>query len=106
MNAWEKRVAFVLCHHDNGAIFEALGECLMSNSLEMAKKCLVIATWLTYMLSYLPDTGIRTIAAHCFLHQFVNVLHSSRNLEEKVLATLALKSFIIDSGENFILIVS
>nr|XP_029120075.1 putative E3 ubiquitin-protein ligase LIN-1 isoform X2 [Elaeis guineensis] len=97
MNAWEKRVAFVLCHHDNGAIFEALGECLTSNSLEMTKKCLIIATWLAYMLSCLPDTGIRTIAANCFLDQFVNVLHSSRNLEEKVLATLALKSFIIDS---------
>ncbi|XP_038973559.1 putative E3 ubiquitin-protein ligase LIN isoform X2 [Phoenix dactylifera] len=97
MNAWEKRVAFVLCNHDDGAIFEALGQCLTTNSLEMAKKCLVIATWLAYMLSCLPDTGIRTIAANCFLDQFINVLHSSRNLEEKVLATLALKSFIIDS---------
>lgn len=100
LNAWEKRVAFVLSNHDNGSIFKALGECLMSNSLEMAKKCLIIATWLAHMLSSLPDTGIRTIVSNCFLNPFVNVVQTSSNLEEKVLAALALKSFIIDPGDS------
>ncbi|OVA06309.1 WD40 repeat [Macleaya cordata] len=95
-SSWEKRVAFVLCNHEKGSIFKALEECLNSNSLEMAKSCLVIATWLTYMLTSLPDTGVRDTARQCLLHQFINVLQSSRNLEEKVLAALALRSFIND----------
>ncbi|KAF9589316.1 hypothetical protein IFM89_022643, partial [Coptis chinensis] len=94
--SWEKRAAFVLCNHENGSIFKALEECLKSNSLEMAKSCLVIATWLTHMLTNLPDTGVRDTARNCLLDQFRNVLQSSRNLEEKALATVALRSFIDD----------
>ncbi|KAF8410441.1 hypothetical protein HHK36_002970 [Tetracentron sinense] len=97
-SSWEKRVAFVLCNHENGSIFKALEECLKSNSLEMTKSCLVIATWLTHMLNSLPDTGVRYTARKSLLDQFINVLLSSKNLEEKVLATLALKSFVNDSG--------
>ncbi|XP_077246554.1 putative E3 ubiquitin-protein ligase LIN-1 isoform X2 [Tasmannia lanceolata] len=93
---WEKRVAFVICSHENGSIFKALEECLKSNSLELAKSCLVIATWLMHMLSDLPDTGGRDVARQCLLDQFINVLQSSKNLEEKVLASIALKSFIDD----------
>ncbi|KAM0950073.1 putative transcription factor WD40-like family [Dioscorea sansibarensis] len=96
MTAWEKRLAFVLCNHDNGAIFKALEECFSSNSVGMAKSCLIIATWLTFMLTKIPDTGMRTIASQCLLDQFINVLQSSRNLEEKILATLALNSFFYD----------
>ncbi|XP_058078129.1 putative E3 ubiquitin-protein ligase LIN-1 [Magnolia sinica] len=95
-SAWEKRVAFVLCNHENGSIFKALEECFKSNSLEMAKQCLVVATWLTHMLNDLPNTGVRDIARQCLLDQFINILQSSKNLEEKVLATLALRSFIHD----------
>ncbi|PIA57254.1 hypothetical protein AQUCO_00600175v1 [Aquilegia coerulea] len=95
---WENRVAFVLCNHENGSIFKALEECLKSNSLKMAKSCLVIATWLTHMLSSLPDTGVRDMARHCLLEQFINVLQSSRNLEEKALASVALRSFIGDKA--------
>ncbi|KAK9164469.1 hypothetical protein Syun_005371 [Stephania yunnanensis] len=95
-NAWEKRMAFVICNHENGSVFKALEECLTSNSLEMAKSCLVIATWLTHMLTHLPNTGVRDTARNCLLSQFINVLQSSRNLEERVLATLSLKSFIKD----------
>ncbi|KAH7653300.1 Zinc finger RING/FYVE/PHD-type protein [Dioscorea alata] len=98
MTAWEKRLAFVLCNHDNGAIFKALEECLRSNSVEMAKSCLIIATWLTFMLTKIPDTGMGTIASQCLLDQFINVLQSSKNLEEKILAALALNSFIHDPG--------
>ncbi|KAJ7966871.1 RING-type E3 ubiquitin transferase [Quillaja saponaria] len=97
VSSWEKRIAFVLCNHENGSIFKALEECLRSNSLELAKSCLVISTWLTYMLSILPDTGVRDVACRSLLDQFINVLQSSKNLEEKILATLALKAFISDS---------
>nr|AZL93829.1 U-box/WD40 protein [Ceanothus thyrsiflorus] len=96
VTSWEKKVAFVLCNHEKGSIFKALEECLKSNSLEMAKSCLVIATWLTYMLSILPDTGVKVAARKSLLEEFVNVLQSSKNLEEKILATLALKSFMSD----------
>ncbi|KAF6154834.1 hypothetical protein GIB67_033863 [Kingdonia uniflora] len=95
-SSWEKRIAFVLCNHENGSIFTTLEECFKSNSLEIAKSCLVIATWLIQMLTNLPETGVRDIARQRLLDQFINVLLSSKNLEEKVLATLALKSFIKD----------
>ncbi|KAF3446786.1 hypothetical protein FNV43_RR11966 [Rhamnella rubrinervis] len=96
LSLWEKRVAFVLCNHEKGSIFKALEECLKSNCLEMAKSCLVFATWLTYMLSILPDTGVKVAARKSLLEEFVNVLQSSKNLEEKILASLALKAFISD----------
>ncbi|KAM7518165.1 hypothetical protein LguiB_017127 [Lonicera macranthoides] len=96
---WEKRVAFVLCNHEKGSIFKALEECLKSNSIEMAKSCLIVATWLVHMLFYnLPDTGIRDAARKSLLDQFIYVLQSSKNLEEKILATLAIRGFITDPG--------
>lgn len=97
--SWEKRVAFVLCNHEKGSIFKALEECFKSQSLKMAKSCLVIAAWLTYMLSTLPDTGVREVARESLLDEFINVLQSSKNLEEKMLATLSLKTFINDPGK-------
>ncbi|KAG0477879.1 hypothetical protein HPP92_012598 [Vanilla planifolia] len=96
MSIWEKRVAFVLCNHENGAIFKALEECLLSNSMEMTKSCLVVATWLIHMLNNLPDTGMRVIASQCLLDHFVDILQLSRNMEEKVLVTIALKSLFCD----------
>lgn len=103
MKSWQKRVASVLCNHENGSIFQALEECLKSNSLKMAKSCLVLATWLTHMLFTLPDTGVRDIARKSLLEALINVIQSSKNLEEKILATLALKSFISDPSRFFIL---
>jgi len=96
MNSWQKRVAFVLCNHENGSIFQALEECLRSNSLKMAKSCLVLVAWLTHMLSTLPDTGIKNVARKSLLDELINVLLSSKNLEEMILASLALKTFIGD----------
>ncbi|MED6205903.1 hypothetical protein PIB30_022033 [Stylosanthes scabra] len=96
LSSWQQRVAFVLCNHENGSIFKTLEECLRSTSLEMAKSCLVLATWLTHMLSTLPDTGIRDVARKSLLAEFINVLLSSKNMEEKILATLALNTFIGD----------
>ncbi|XP_031407386.1 putative E3 ubiquitin-protein ligase LIN-1 isoform X2 [Punica granatum] len=93
---WERRVAFVLCNHEKGSIFKALEECLKSNSIEIAKSCLVVGTWLIYMLSLLPDTGVRDVARKSLLDEFINILQSSKNLEEKILASLALKTFISD----------
>lgn len=101
LSSWQKRVAFVLCNHEKGSIFKALEECLKSNSIEMAKSCLVIATWLIHMLSVLPDTGVKISARKALLEELVNVLQSSNNLEEKILATLALKSFVSEPG-NFV----
>lgn len=99
ISSWEKRVAFVLSNHDKGSIFKALVECLRSNSLEIAKSCLVTSTWLINMLSVLPDTGAKIVARKCLLDEFINVLQSSNNLEEKILATLALKTFVHDPGK-------
>ena len=89
---------FVLCNHEKGYIFKALEECLGSVSLEIAKSCLLVATWLTYMLYHLPDMGVRDVALKSFLEPFINVLQSSNNLEEKILATLALNCFLNDPG--------
>lgn len=69
----------------------------------MAKACLVIATWLTHMLSAIPDTGVKIAARKSLLDEFINVLQSSKNLEEKILATLALKTFISDPGKLIII---
>ncbi|XP_021997634.1 putative E3 ubiquitin-protein ligase LIN-1 isoform X1 [Helianthus annuus] len=96
--SWEKRVAFVLCNHEKGVIFEALEQCLKSKSINIAKKCLVIATWLVYMLYNLPDTGVRDTARRSLLNQYIHILQSSKNLEDKILATVALRSFISDPG--------
>ncbi|RZB76341.1 putative E3 ubiquitin-protein ligase LIN-1 [Glycine soja] len=96
MNTWQKRVAFVLCHHENGSIFQALEECLRINSLKMEKSCLVLVIWLTHMLSTFPDTDIKDVACKSLLHELINVLQSSNNLEEKIRVSLALKNFIND----------
>lgn len=101
MSSWQKKVAFVLCNHEKGSIFKALEECLKSTSLETAKSCLVVATWLTHMLSTIPDTDIREVARISLLEELINVLQSSKNLEEMILATLALKNFISDTSKSF-----
>eukprot|EP01018_Ginkgo_biloba_P001817 Gb_38779 [translate_table: standard] len=94
---WERRVAFVLVSYEFGLVFEALGEGLKSNSVQLSRLCLISATWLTHMLTVLPDTGLRGAARQCLLEQFVRVLQSSKNFEERALAMLALSSFINDS---------
>ena len=97
-SSWEKRVAFVLSDHENGSIFKALEECFKSNSLEVAKSCLVISKWLIYMLPVLPDTGVKSAARKSLLDELINVLQSSRNMEDKILSALALTTFVIDPG--------
>ncbi|KAG5611922.1 hypothetical protein H5410_023203 [Solanum commersonii] len=98
LSSWENRMAFVLCNHEKGLIFKALEECLTSTSMEIAKYSFIVATWLIHMLYSFPDTGIRDIARKSLLEQFIQMLQSTKNLEEKILAALALRGFISDLG--------
>lgn len=97
-------MAFVLSNHEKGIIFKALEECFKSNSLEIAKSCLIVSTWLVHMLYSFPDCGIREIARKLLLDKFINVLQSSKNLEEKILAAIALRGFVSESGSFNLLI--
>ncbi|XP_076885682.1 putative E3 ubiquitin-protein ligase LIN-1 isoform X1 [Bidens hawaiensis] len=96
--SWEKRVAFVLCNHEKGVIFNALEQCLKIKSINIYKKCLITSTWLVYMLYNLPNTGVRDNVRKSLLSQYIHILQSSKNLEDKILATVALRSFISDPG--------
>lgn len=48
------------------------------------------------MLSTLPHTGLKDAARKSLLDEFIDVLQSSKNLEEKILVTLAMKTFVSD----------
>ncbi|KAG0499238.1 hypothetical protein HPP92_003929 [Vanilla planifolia] len=89
-------MAFVLVSHEFGLMFETLAECLKSEQREFFSACLVSASWLTYMLSILPDTGLRGAARGCLLKHFISILKSAKHADDKALAMLALKSFIQD----------
>ncbi|KAG0503471.1 hypothetical protein HPP92_003543 [Vanilla planifolia] len=93
---WERKMAFVLVSHEFGLMFETLAECLKSEQREFFSACLVSASWLTYMLSILPDTGLRGAARGCLLKHFISILKSAKHADDKALAMLALKSFIQD----------
>ncbi|OVA08576.1 WD40 repeat [Macleaya cordata] len=93
---WERKMSFVLASHEFGLLFEALAEGLKSRYAEVSSACFVSATWLTYMLTILPDTGIRGAARSCLLKQFVTIFKSARDTEDRALAMLALRSFIQD----------
>ncbi|KAI3908231.1 hypothetical protein MKW92_027472 [Papaver armeniacum] len=93
---WERKMAFVLVSHEFGLLFEALAEGLESKYAEVASACFVSATWLTYMLAILPNTGIRGAARSCLLKHFVSIFKSTRDTEDKALALLSLRSFSHD----------
>lgn len=93
---WEKKIAFALVSHEFGLVFEALAEGLRSRNAELSSACFVSATWLVHMLTVLPDTGVRGAARTCLLKRFVSIFKSSKDNEDKVLAMLALSSFISD----------
>lgn len=94
---WERRVASVLVSYEFGLMFEALGDCLESKSVQLARSSLVAATWLTHMLTIVPDTGVKGAARQCLLEKFVRVLKSHKRLEDRALAALGLHTFIYDS---------
>ncbi|XP_048228410.1 putative E3 ubiquitin-protein ligase LIN-1 [Ricinus communis] len=93
---WERKMAFALISHEFGLIFEALAEGLKSRNADLRSACFVSATWLVHMLGVLPDTGIRGAARVCLLKCFITIFKSAKDTEDKVLALLALKSFIND----------
>lgn len=95
---WERKVAFVLVSHEFGLVFEALAEGLKSNFKDLQSVCFMTAAWLVYMLSILPDTGIRGAARVCLLHPFVSVFKSEENTEERALSMIGLNTFIRDPG--------
>lgn len=67
--------------------------------MEIAKSSFIVATWLIHMLYNFPDTGIRDVARKSLLEQFIQMLQSTKNIEEKILAALALRGFITDLGK-------
>ncbi|CAM6085489.1 unnamed protein product [Calypogeia fissa] len=93
---WEKKVAGALVGHDLGTLIESLGQGIQSKHPDVSKPCMIAATWLTYMLPKLPNTGIRQTARNCLLDHFVGVLQTSKDLQQRVLAALAIHSFISD----------
>jgi hypothetical protein len=95
---WERKTAYAVVSHEFGLVFEALSECLRSKNAELFTTSLVCATWLVYMLSLLPDTGVLGAARVCMLRQFVVVLRSAKHGSDRVLAMVALRSFMNDRG--------
>ncbi|PKA59058.1 Putative E3 ubiquitin-protein ligase LIN-1 [Apostasia shenzhenica] len=93
---WERKMAFSLVNHEFGLLFEVLAEGLKSEQREFFSACLVSASWLTYMLSTLPDTGLRGASRVCLLKHFVSILTSAKDSGDKALAMLAIKSFMQD----------
>ncbi|KAK4433021.1 putative E3 ubiquitin-protein ligase LIN [Sesamum alatum] len=91
---WERRVAFALVSHEFGLLFEGLAEGLKSRYEELKSICFMAATWLTYMLSVLPDTGVRGAARVCLLDHFVSLFKSQKNTEDRALSMLAFNTFV------------
>ncbi|KAG0535792.1 hypothetical protein BDA96_03G008700 [Sorghum bicolor] len=93
---WERKAAYAVVSHEFGLVFEALSECLRTKNVELFTTSLVCATWLVYMLSLLPETGVLGAARVCLLRQFVVVLRSAKHGSDRVLAMVALRSFMND----------
>jgi hypothetical protein len=96
---WERKAAYAVVSHEFGLVFEALSECLRTKNAELFTTSLVCATWLVYMLSLLPDTGVLGAARVCLLRHFVVVLRSAKHGSDRVLAMVALRSFMNDRGQ-------
>ncbi|XP_024627707.1 putative E3 ubiquitin-protein ligase LIN-1 isoform X2 [Medicago truncatula] len=91
---WERKIASVLVSHEFGILFEALADGMKSRIPELRSACFISATWLIYMLTTLPDTGIQGAARVCLLKPFVNKLNSAKDIEHRILSMLALNSFL------------
>ncbi|KAL2342538.1 hypothetical protein Fmac_003823 [Flemingia macrophylla] len=91
---WERRIASVLVSHEFGSLFEALADGMKSRNTELRSACFISATWLIYMLTMLPDTGIQVAARACLLKQFIAKLNSAKNVEDRILSMLAVNSFL------------
>ncbi|KAH1049487.1 hypothetical protein GLYMA_08G037000v4 [Glycine max] len=91
---WERRIASVLVSHEFGTLFEALADGMKSRNPELRSACFILATWLIYMLTILPDTGIHVAARACLLKQFIAKLNCAKDVEDRILSMLALNSFL------------
>lgn len=96
---WERKIASVLVSQEFGILFEALADGMKSRIPELRSTCFISATWLVYMLTILPDTGIQGAARVCLLKQFVTKLNSAKDVDDRILSMLALKSFLHFSGK-------
>ncbi|KAH9762404.1 RING-type E3 ubiquitin transferase [Citrus sinensis] len=93
---WERKMALVLVSHDFGLLFEALEEGLNSRFAELYSACFESATWLIYMLNFLPDTGILGAARVSLLKRFISAFKSANDIDDRALSLLALNSFAQD----------
>lgn len=93
---WERKMSFALVSHEFGLVFEALEEGLKSRNAELYSACFESATWLIYMLKFLPDTGILGAARVCLLKRIISVFKSAKDTDDRALSLLALNSFVQD----------
>ncbi|KAJ4708471.1 RING-type E3 ubiquitin transferase [Melia azedarach] len=93
---WERKMAFVLVSHEFGLLFEALAEGLKSKNAQLYSACFGSATWLIYMLKFIPDTGILGAARVCLLKRFISIFKSVKDTDDRALSLLALNSFLQD----------
>lgn len=96
---WERKIASVLVSHEFGILFEALADGTKSQNPELRSACFVSATWLIYMLTILPDTGVQGAARVCLLKQFITKLNSAKDIDDRILSMLALNSFLHFPGK-------
>lgn len=79
-------------------VLEVLGVALRSREPQVARLCLVATAWFVTLLAVLPDTGLQAVARNCCLPGMVNLIRNAKEVEEKVLASLSLNSFLSDPG--------
>ncbi|CAK9276088.1 unnamed protein product [Sphagnum jensenii] len=95
---WDLRVSHAILGSNGRQVLEAIGLALHSQDAQVAKFSLVAATWFATQLAELPDTGLQAVARNCFLQPMVLLVQQNgKEMEEKVLASLALNSFLSDA---------
>ncbi|CAM6032894.1 unnamed protein product [Sphagnum compactum] len=95
---WDLRVSHAILGSNGRRVLEAIGLALRSQDAQVAKFSLVAATWFATQLAELPDTGLQAVARNCFLQPMVLLVQQNgKEMEEKVLASLALNSFLSDA---------
>ncbi|KAM3301248.1 putative E3 ubiquitin-protein ligase LIN [Capsicum chacoense] len=107
---WERKMSFSLVSYEFGLLFKVLADGLKSNSEDIFSACFLSSTWLVYMLTILPDTGIRGAARVCLsfirdpegLHDLTyHVKDIHKGLRElKKSSTMAFKIFNFFSEER------
>ncbi|KAJ7568713.1 hypothetical protein O6H91_01G044900 [Diphasiastrum complanatum] len=91
---WEKRLARALLGYEQGSILSALAFSMRSQISKLSRSSMISAVWLLRMLPQLPDTGLNTVAHLSLFNPFLAIFKSSQNIQEQVLAALALHSIL------------